>query len=512
VLVNWPLKVLAIALAFAIWVFVSGEARIVQDFEAPLDVQVPDHLALLESPRTSVSVRLRGPEGLIRRIQPGGMAVGVQLGDLQTGEQLVQLSNADLSGVPRGVEVDFIEPNPVAVRLDNRDRKKFRLDVGFLGQPPEGYSFYGAQVIPEELTLEGPRTLLAELDQLETNPVRLDQRIEPFTTTVRLTSGSPLLQVVESGSIEVRVVVDMAPVERTFTGADRSDPLGSPGAPGEPASGTVAARRGHRRPDSVRPAATDSGATRSGGCAGGGDLANLDEDRRSPRGVRAGLGSEAALSKRLFGTDGIRAVAGEEPLDPSTVRRFGAALAQRLGGPRIVLGRDTRESGPWLRDALTAGCAAQGGEAVDAGVVTTPGLAWIVRHGGFDAGVMISASHNPFADNGLKAFDRDGCKLGDDVEREIESLILDQGIADPGANGASPSVDVSGVDGYIEHLLGTTGARRLDGLSIALDCANGAACRAGARRRCRSLPGGGSTGTRGRWRRDPLHHRPASEA
>jgi len=182
------------------------------------------------------------------------------------------------------------------------------------------------------------------------------------------------------------------------------------------------------------------------------------------------------VSKRLFGTDGIRAVAGEEPLDPSTVRRFGAALAQRLGGPRIVLGRDTRESGPWLRDALTAGCAAQGGEAVDAGVVTTPGLAWILRHGGFDAGVMISASHNPFADNGLKAFDRDGCKLGDDVEREIESLILDHGIADPGANGASPSVDVSGVDGYVEHLLGTTGARRLDGLSIALDCANGAAC------------------------------------
>ena len=66
------------------------------------------------------------------------------------------------------------------------------------------------------------------------------------------------------------------------------------------------------------------------------------------------------MSKRLFGTDGIRAVAGEEPLDPSTVRRFGAALARRLGGPRIVLGRDTRESGPWLRDAVTAGCVAGG--------------------------------------------------------------------------------------------------------------------------------------------------------
>jgi phosphoglucosamine mutase len=169
-------------------------------------------------------------------------------------------------------------------------------------------------------------------------------------------------------------------------------------------------------------------------------------------------------------------VAGEEPLDPSTVRRFGAALAQRLGSPRILLGRDTRESGPWLRDALTAGCAAQGGEAVDAGVVTTPGLAWILRHGGFDAGVMISASHNPFADNGLKAFDRDGCKLADDVEREIESLILDGGIVDPGANGATPSIDSGGVDGYVEHLLATTGSLRLDGLDIALDCANGAGC------------------------------------
>jgi len=182
------------------------------------------------------------------------------------------------------------------------------------------------------------------------------------------------------------------------------------------------------------------------------------------------------VSKRLFGTDGIRAVAGEAPLDPSTVRRFGAALAQRLGSARIVLGRDTRESGPWLRDAVTAGCVAGGGEAIDAGVVTTPGLAWILRHGGFDAGVMISASHNPFADNGLKAFDREGCKLADDVEREIESLILDSGIEDPGANGVTATLDASGVDGYIDHLIGTLGSQRLAGLNIALDCANGAAC------------------------------------
>jgi YbbR domain-containing protein len=216
--VNWPLKVMAISLAFALWVFASGEQSIVQDFEAPLDVQVPEHLALSVAPQTTVSVRLSGPEGLIRRIQPGDMAVSVELGDLGLGQQLVALSDSDLSGVPRGVEVEFIEPNPVPIELDDRDRRTFRLDVPFLGQPPEGYAFYGAGVSPEELTLEGPRTALAAIVTLETNPVRLDQRKAPFKMNVRLNSGNPLLQVVETGPIEVDVVVDMAPVERTFTG------------------------------------------------------------------------------------------------------------------------------------------------------------------------------------------------------------------------------------------------------------------------------------------------------
>ena len=135
------------------------------------------------------------------------------------------------------------------------------------------------------------------------------------------------------------------------------------------------------------------------------------------------------MSKRLFGTDGIRAVAGDEPLDRPTVRRFGVALAQclaaRNGAMRVILGRDTRESGPWLRDALAAGITAAGAEPVDVGIITTPGLAWVLRAGGYDAGVMISASHNSFEDNGLKAFDRHGVKLADEVERKIEALILD---------------------------------------------------------------------------------------
>ncbi len=186
------------------------------------------------------------------------------------------------------------------------------------------------------------------------------------------------------------------------------------------------------------------------------------------------------MSKRLFGTDGIRAVAGDDPLDPPTVRRFGVALTRCLtathGATRVVLGRDTRESGPWLRDALAAGVTAAGGEPVDVGVVTTPGLAWVLRAGGYDAGVMISASHNPFADNGLKAFDRHGVKLADEVEHKIEALILDTGVDDPGENPGTVRRQPDDVEGYTKHLIKAVDRERLNGLRVALDCANGAAC------------------------------------
>ncbi|HXV77834.1 MAG TPA: phosphoglucosamine mutase [Candidatus Polarisedimenticolaceae bacterium] len=185
--------------------------------------------------------------------------------------------------------------------------------------------------------------------------------------------------------------------------------------------------------------------------------------------------------KRLFGTDGIRAVAGDPPLDPPTVRKFGAALATVLGrGPeaggrcRVVLGRDTRESGPSLRDAVVAGLAARRAVAVDAGVITTPGLAHVVLHGGFDAGVMISASHNPFEDNGLKAFGRDGFKLPDDTEQQIERLMLDGGLDDPGEAAARVEADPLLLDEYVRSLE-RAAPNRLDGLDVVLDCANGAA-------------------------------------
>jgi len=185
--------------------------------------------------------------------------------------------------------------------------------------------------------------------------------------------------------------------------------------------------------------------------------------------------------KRLFGTDGIRAVAGESPLDPVTVRRFGLALARVLQevrghAGRVVFGRDTRESGPWLRDAVARGLVAGGAEAVDAGVISTPGLARAVQTAGFDAGVMISASHNPFRDNGLKVFDHNGLKLSDTVEQAVERWILDEGIEDPGEGEIEVPLQPDLLQSYISHLetVIDTGSR-FHGSRIALDCGNGAA-------------------------------------
>jgi phosphoglucosamine mutase len=184
--------------------------------------------------------------------------------------------------------------------------------------------------------------------------------------------------------------------------------------------------------------------------------------------------------KRLFGTDGIRGVAGRAPLDAATLRRFGAALAEALEGslpepPHVVLGRDTRESGPWIRDAVADGLASRGGRATDAGVITTPGLAYATQTAGFDAGVMISASHNPFEDNGVKVFGRDGVKLPDAIEAKIEALILDGAHPTPPAGQGSAAEDPSLVKGYIAMLEGVVPRGRLNGLRLVLDCANGAA-------------------------------------
>ena len=169
------------------------------------------------------------------------------------------------------------------------------------------------------------------------------------------------------------------------------------------------------------------------------------------------------MTREYFGTDGVRGVVGET-LTAELVEQLGKAAALWCGRGRIFVGRDTRASGPELEDAFASGIASAGGSAVLAGVLPTPAVALL----GLDLGAVISASHNPPEYNGVKFFDRDGRKLTDAAEAEIEALL--DGPA-PGG-GEIDRVEVA-ADSYLEHVLERFGTD-LTGLRIAVDCANGA--------------------------------------
>jgi phosphoglucosamine mutase len=185
------------------------------------------------------------------------------------------------------------------------------------------------------------------------------------------------------------------------------------------------------------------------------------------------------VAKQLFGTDGIRGVAGEYPLDPATIFAFGAALGREaLGTGEILVGADTRESSPWIAELVAGGLEASGARVRYAGVVTTPGIAYLTRTGPFVAGVMISASHNPYQDNGIKVFTHSGFKLPDAEEHAIEQEIFR--LRELGVAPAPAKITVDeGLDRqYLEYLVSTSSVR-FDGVTLAMDCGNGAASRLG---------------------------------
>ena len=181
------------------------------------------------------------------------------------------------------------------------------------------------------------------------------------------------------------------------------------------------------------------------------------------------------MGKELFGTDGIRGVAGEYPLDPATIFAFGAALGREaMGTGEILLGADTRESGPWIAELVAGGLERSGARVRYAGVVTTPGIAYLTRTGPFVAGVMISASHNPYQDNGIKVFTHSGFKLPDAEEHAIEQEIFRLRGLGVAPAPATLAVD-EGLDRqYLEYLVSTASVR-FDGVTLAMDCGNGAA-------------------------------------
>ena len=184
------------------------------------------------------------------------------------------------------------------------------------------------------------------------------------------------------------------------------------------------------------------------------------------------------MSKQLFGTDGIRGVAGEPPLDRRTVHAVGVALGKDLrergNGNEALIGMDTRESGPWIAAELAAGLLSQGVRSRFAGVVTTPGVAYLTRSDSFVAGIMISASHNPFQDNGIKVFATSGFKLPDVEEHLVEQEIF-RVLPNVVPSGAERLEEDPGLDReYLDHLLSSL-RTPLKGLKLVLDCGNGAA-------------------------------------
>jgi len=176
----------------------------------------------------------------------------------------------------------------------------------------------------------------------------------------------------------------------------------------------------------------------------------------------------------FFGTDGVRGTPGIPPLDTRTIIMLGQALTQELGGvPRIVCGRDTRESGLWIERHLADGIRRAGGTMISAGVIPTPGVALVTSQYEFDAGVVISASHNPFSDNGIKILRNTGEK----VTRQFESRIEIRLAKSAGTSIGEESVEIETRDfleSYVEHLFGVAGGTDLSGMRVAIDCAHGA--------------------------------------
>jgi len=188
-------------------------------------------------------------------------------------------------------------------------------------------------------------------------------------------------------------------------------------------------------------------------------------------------------TRQLFGTDGIRGVAGEFPLTPESTYLIGRALGHDLvranSRARVVIGQDTRESSTWIADRVALGLASCGVEVHSAGVITTPGVAYLARSGKYSAGVVISASHNPWTDNGIKVFSGDGYKLPDAhelaIEQEIFGLLQNPAVAEP-ARKPAPSLpgEADLRRAYIEWLR-TNVKADLSRLRVLVDCANGAA-------------------------------------
>jgi hypothetical protein len=213
---RWHLKLLALALAVAVWVAVTGEGRGVSDFHVPVDVVLGNGAALSGSPPTNVTVRLRGPDSLLRRVDPYDLSVRVDLREAAGGERTVPLTARNVIGVPVDLEVALIDPDHVRLAVAKKKRREIPVVPTIAGRPPRGYKVYRAIAYPDSLLVEGPEARIAAVSKLQTEPIQVGDQTEMFMARVGAVPESSDLRVVDPRPLDVSVYIDLAPVDATI--------------------------------------------------------------------------------------------------------------------------------------------------------------------------------------------------------------------------------------------------------------------------------------------------------
>ena len=204
------------ALAVAVWIAVTGEGRGVQDFSVPVDVLMGPGATLAAPPPARVTVRLRGPDSLLRRMDPYDLTLRVDLRDAAGGERMVQLTPRNVAGVPRDVEVALIDPDRLRLTIAKKKRREVRVVPTIVGKPPRGYQVYRAIARPDALAIEGPEAKIAALTRLGTDPIRVDDKTEPFTARVGAVADAVEVRVADARPLDVIVYIDLAAVDATI--------------------------------------------------------------------------------------------------------------------------------------------------------------------------------------------------------------------------------------------------------------------------------------------------------
>ncbi len=239
---NWPLKLLALALGFTLWFSITGQSLIVKDFTVPLEIQLPEDRILAVTPPTTATVRLRGPEPALRRVESVELRIRIDLEPLGLGQSDIPLSSDTLTGVPRGVELDFINPDRVSLVVDRKKQRVLPVEPTFLDKPPAGFAFYGAVLRPERVRVEGPEAEIDALEILRTNPIRLNQRTAPFSIPVAAVPDGAHVRVVDENQVELHVVVDVTPEEARYEGVAVESRGAAPGVQAEVQPGQIDVR------------------------------------------------------------------------------------------------------------------------------------------------------------------------------------------------------------------------------------------------------------------------------